>query len=88
MPAPDTRTASRLDAATAKAEAMLAAAPAADIDLSAMNEIRLRLAANEAKRDHLQPSSRRTELDEMIAADIETLCEGFVKLERAVERRG
>jgi hypothetical protein len=84
MPALDTRTSSRLDAATSKAQAMLAAAEKVGIDLDYLNEIRLRLAANEDKRDHLQPSSRRTELDRLIAEDIETLCRAFVKLERAV----
>jgi hypothetical protein len=50
-----------------------------------MAQIRHHLAAHEHERHWTPPSSRRTELDEMIAEDIETLCQAFVRLAAAVE---
>jgi hypothetical protein len=65
-------------------ERMLAAAP--EPALWAMEQVRRRLAAHEAELKRTLPSPRRTELDALVAEDIEELCQGFVRLERAVER--
>jgi hypothetical protein len=84
MSNPCTAPSTRLTAATARAKKMLAAAP--EPDLRAMETIRRRLVAHEAELLRTWPSPRRRELDELVFADLETLCEGFVKLERAAER--
>jgi hypothetical protein len=64
---------------------MIAAAPKAE--LRAMETIRRRLGAHEAERARTPLSPRRTELDGLVTADIESLCLAFKKLERAVDDR-
>jgi hypothetical protein len=84
MLAPDTRTSAREAAAISKVERMIAVAP--EPDLWAMERVRRRLAAHEDELRRTWPSPRRTELNRMIARDIELLCEAYVKLETALER--
>jgi hypothetical protein len=66
--------------ADAKIERMLAVA--SEPDLRAMEAIRRQLVAHEAELQRTPPSLRRTELDEFVAADVETLCRAFVRLMR------
>jgi hypothetical protein len=74
--------------ATAKAERMLAAAPLAGVDLRAMNDIRLRLACNEAMFNAAVESSKRKELEMLMARDIDELAHAYKMMARAVERGG
>jgi hypothetical protein len=64
---------------------MLAAAP--EPDLWAMETTRRRLVAHEAELVRTWPSPRRTELDVLVARDLETLCQGFKRMERAADPR-
>ena len=84
MPRTLADTPTRAELATVKAERLLASA--SEPDLWAMEQVRRRLYVHEAELQRIPPSPRRTELDELVAMDIEELCQGFVKLERAVER--
>jgi hypothetical protein len=69
-----------LAAATAKIGRMLALA--SEPVLHEMETTRRRLTAHEAERERTWPSRRRTELDGLIDADIEILCQGFKVLMR------
>jgi hypothetical protein len=70
-------------AATLRVERLLAAA--SEPDLWAMEQVRRRLVARETELERTRSSPRRTELDELVAADIQELCDGFRRLERAVD---
>ena len=84
MPRTPADTPTRAELATVKAERLLASA--SEPDLWAMEQVRRRLVAREAERERTWPSPRRTELDQLVAMDIEELCDGFRRLERAAER--
>jgi hypothetical protein len=73
---------------TARAKAMLDAAPRAGVDLRAMNDARRRLNDHAAEYDRTRTSRawRRRELEKLIEADTELLVEGFKKLAAAVDR--
>jgi hypothetical protein len=74
----------RLAAAVAKAERMLALAPLLRIDVLDVELVRRHV---DARGSGAQPDgSSWAELDELIAEDIEALCEWFLVLERATER--
>jgi hypothetical protein len=73
------RTGTRL-AATSKVDAMFVAAEKIGLDLSDLELVRRRLATHEAERRWTRPSPRRTELDALIARDLDVLCGVFVKL--------
>jgi hypothetical protein len=74
----------RLAAVTARAEAMLNAAPRVGVDLSKMNEVRRRLARHEHEYDRTRMPARRTELVRLMEADVEILAAAYRKLEAAV----
>jgi len=73
-------------AATSKAHAMLAVAGTAGINLDALAQVHHRLSAHEHERLGTRPTPRRTELDRMIATDLDVLAAAFKLLERAVGR--
>jgi hypothetical protein len=75
------------EVATLKIERLLDAADLIGVDLFDLELVRRRLVAHEAERERTWPSRRRRELDELVAQELETLCEGFVKLKRAVDER-
>jgi hypothetical protein len=64
--------------AISKVDHMLALAP--ERDLWTLELVRRSLVVDEAELQQTGPSPRRTELEELVAKDIEELCEWFVKL--------
>jgi hypothetical protein len=79
---------SEVETATAKVETMLAMAPNLGISVDALNATRLRLEAHEAMFDAAFGSSRRAELERLMADDVAKLAESFKVMARAVKRGG
>ena len=77
----------RLPQAAARVERMLTVAPLLGVDLDALAVTHRRLAFHEHERQHLMPSAQRAELDRLVEADLEALCQGFLMLERAIGSR-
>ncbi len=73
----------RLSAATARAEAMLDAAPRAGVSLDDLEHARRRLIGHEREYDRAGTSSKRADLVKRMAEDIGVLASGFKKLEAA-----
>jgi hypothetical protein len=74
--------------ATAKVETMLTIASHVGVNLDVLEAARLRLEAHEAMFDRAVGSSRRNELERLMARDVAELAEGFKVLASAVERGG
>jgi hypothetical protein len=73
-------------ATEAKVEAMLALAELVGVDLDALWIASRRLAEHEAAYDRALGSSKRTELERLIAEDVSVLATAYRRMERAVER--
>jgi hypothetical protein len=86
MPAPDTEPVPAKPSPSLTPNA--SSTPAQEADLWAMERVRRRLATHEDELRRTWPSPRRTELDRMIARDIELLCRAFKRMETALERQG
>lgn len=62
-------------------ECLLDLAPAAGVDLLHVEMVRRRLVANQYTCWVAPPSARRTELEQAIYEDIQSLCQVFLKLQ-------
>jgi hypothetical protein len=72
----------------AKAEAMIAIAPSIGIDVRDLAQVHHRLTCHEQERLRTPPSPSRVKLDATIEAELETLCQAFLVLERAADDTG
>ena len=70
--------------ALAYAEQLLTAAPSAGIDLGALAAVVHRLRIHEDELQRTAPSPRRSELEGLVIADLETLCVAYKRMEAAV----
>lgn len=75
----------RLAAATAHAEAMLAAAPRVGIDLYALELVRRRLVSHEHEYDRAVEPSKRRELARLMSEEIGKLASAYKKLASAAD---
>jgi hypothetical protein len=78
----------RFAAATARAEALLNAAPRAGVDLDDLERIRRRLVAHEREYDRTRVPARRGEIVKLMDREIEILAGAYKKLEVAVVNGG
>jgi hypothetical protein len=76
------------DAASARAETMLALAEVTGVDLDAMDLARRRLAQHEREYDASFGAHRRNELALLMALDVAVLAATYKVMERAVGRGG
>jgi hypothetical protein len=74
--------------AFARAETMLALAPHLGVDLDALEAARRRLEVHEAEYDASFGTTRRAELEQLIAEDVAELADAYEKMARVVERGG